>query len=331
MNTPSLAKITMYFSDGKFGWSETYYTLAQVLLKTNLIDPISLLPATVKLAQARASMLAGAPSGCSLALAGYQGSAPYLEYIRISQVGQPRNTAFYDPQSGQIINSGSLSASLSNNPLNVSGLLSAETADNPYSAMEMLMTLSNGLTVKRSLSGIPDSVICDQAWNRSNSWYTLWLAFANALVTGGWGVASNSITANNASLVGSEPITGISQIDPLGRPTITIPGALSYATSINGCPDYRVLIYCYRSAPGGYPNLNGVYRVNLPQGSSAPAGTVLQIQRSFKPLNPSNYGSVMPYNGPFFSPIRAITLTRPVAKKRGRPFGLPRGRARVTR
>lgn len=338
MAVTNILKVTFFFGDGRYGWSETYYRLLNSGSSIGAggngqITPSSLLgtlPDVIKLAQARANMLPTAVSACGITAGGPVGSRPALEYIRVSQVGFPRNTVFYDPQSGDVVNSTALPASVTTNPLTNTTLLADSPADNPYSAIEMEMTLANGLTSRRALSGVPDVNICDQNWS-GGSWYQLWKVFAGVLVNGGWGVASSSITANGRSIAGAQPITSITQADALGRPTIGVAVPLDFGTTLTGCPDFRVQIFCYRSMPGNLPNLNGVYRVNLPPGTTAPRGTAMQLSRSFLPLQAFDLGMVMPYSGPGFTGILAATLTRTISKKRGRPFGLQAGRRRVTR
>lgn len=334
MATANLAKVTYFFGDGRYGWSETYYCLGQqsTLKPSGIINPLLTLPAAIQLAKARAAMLAAGAATCNFSNPALSGSVPSLEYIRISQVGQQRNTAFYDPESGEIINSQNIAPSIATSKLQANPQLTGYGADNPYSAMEMLLNLGNGLVSKRALSGIPDVSICDQSWSNSTSpWYKLWKGFAVQLTNGTWGVASNSIVANDVNVTGSQPIGLITQ-NALGQPVISLTVPLSFATGVNGCPVNYVQWFCYKSAPGSYPNLNGVYPVAGPiQVSGSLYPYQYTILRSFKPINPSRYGSVLPYPGPTFTPIVAATLTRPIAKKRGRPFGLVRGRARVVR
>lgn len=338
MAQTTVFKVTMFFGDGRYGWSETYYTqtVNQSKLAVAPTNPLAVLPQTVTLAAARAAMLPGTVSNCVLLNNGVA-TKPVLEYIRISTVGAQRVTAFYDPQSSEIVNGVNLAPSITNQPLTTSQVLANDSASNPFTGIEMECQLGNGLISKRILSGIPSQDICDQAWGKSSGWYGLWKNFANILTTAGWGTLSNS-PFNNAGLLSGifQPLlAATTQAD--GRVLLEWSTAMSFNTLATGCPDWRIMIACYRPVPGGYPRLNGVYRISDPQsttigtGSNSQPGFSALTKRVFKPLNTFNLGYIAPFSVGVFTPFVSATLTRTMSRKRGRPFGQSRGRALTVR
>lgn len=330
-------KVTMFFGDGRYGWSETYYTqnVSTSKITTPTISPLLVLPQAVQLASARAAMLAIGPPACTLAGQGGT-TSPQLEYIRISTVGSLRVTAFYDPQSGEIVNGVGLPSSVTTNRLTNSTILQNVAADNPYSCILMDCTLGNGLVSKRPLSGVPDMDVCDQSWFSSSGWYQLWKNFANLLVTGGvWGTISNSPFSNPGQINPSwQPIDSITN-GPDGRPIITYELPIVFPLDSSGCPDFKVVIKCFRPMPGHTERLNGIYRISEPDDiilgtppNTKPAYSI-QLYRVMKPLYPFNMGYIASYQGGVFTPFLTATLTRTISRKRGRPFGLQRGRSLV--
>lgn len=339
-------KVVFFFGDGRYGWSENYFTQAQsganITVPPN--SPYSVLPQTIKLASARAAMLARGAAPCGF---GNQGgsNAPALEYIRISTVGALRITAFYDPQSGEIINGMNLPPSITTNPLTNSQVLATVPPDNPYSCVEMVCGLGNGLVSKRPLSGVPDMDICDQSRSASSTsagvssgWEQLWKQFAALLTQGNvWGTISNSPFSNAGNLNAAwQPILNIANgLD--GHPTLSYELPLNFAIDASGCPDYRVMIKCFRPMQGHNERLNGVYRVSTPSPGNIGSldnpldGFRVTLKRVMVPLYPFNYGYISAYNGGVFTPFLSASLTRVVARKRGRPFGLVRGRSAVVR
>lgn len=331
VKTPFLAKVTFFFSDGRYGWSENYFCIGSQKsgAPSGVLDPWGVLSNAFPLARARANFLALQSTTCSQGIIAATVGAPGLEYIRISQVGQPRNTAYYTPYGGEIVGSNIPAGQPSSQGLRTDTQLATFAADNPYSAVEMECTLGNGLTVKRAMSGFPDGMICDQSWGAGNPAYTLWKKFAKILTNGVWGVASSSIVANNVNVAGAVPIENIAQ-NVQGQPQLSVSTIFQLNTGNNGCPIFSVQIFCYKSAPGRYPNLNGVWPVaNIVPGTSALQ--IITLNRVLKPISAARYGSVIPYAGPSFSPFINVELTGTMNKKRGRPFGLRAGRAALTR
>lgn len=337
VNPLPIAKCTFFFSDGKYGWSETYcQSLAGGTKIASDATLQSLLPKVVTLASLRGNMLPGAVGNCSTITNRGVKSVPVLEYIRISQVGQPRNSIFYAPNGGELLTVGGQSNL--NRLFTPDNTLLGLTADNPYQAIEMELQLANGLVTRRALSGIPDAFVCDQEWQYGSAWYILWKKFAAQLLADNWGVLSSSVNANGVNLSTATPIVGIGQSDGVYcRPFIQVAsiGALTQQTVT--CGGSYVQIVCYKSNPGPFPNLNGIYRIGsiqpttILQGSATVQGYEFQLNKSFKCLQPFNYGYVIPYFGPSLVGITGAQLTRTINKKRGGPFDQPRGRRKLVK
>lgn len=338
MPTPApIAKCTFFFSDGKYGWSETYcqslLTGGKLAVSQSLA---SVMPAVLRLAAKRGNMLPGAVGNCSNITNRGVKTTPVLEYIRISQVGVPRNSLFYSPSGGELVTPAG--AANINVAFPSDTTMLALTADNPYSAVEMEISLGNGLVTRRAISGVPDSVVCDQEWSYNSSWYTLWKAFAQQLFLDQWGVLSSSVAANGVNLTNATPILGISQQDDIFcRPYIQVGSVGNFVGSGNICGGNYVQIVCYKSNPGPFPNLNGIYRIGtitpatILTGSATTQGFQFQLNKSFKCLNPFNLGYVLPYAGPAFVPITGAQLTRTILKKRGSPFDRPHGKRKTVK
>lgn len=341
LNPTNIAKVTFVFSDGRYSWQEVYYRQSATAgkLQVGQIDLSAVLALAIPLAKLRSAML---PSGGNLCSGGtFTGvtGVPKLVYIRVSQVGYPRNTLFFDPAAGPIVSSGL--PGLVQAPFSADALLLSQAADNPYSGIQMELSLANGLTSKRVLSGVPDSLVCDQGWDRSNGFTTLFTPFASELVTNNWGVVSSSIYANNAGQipVGATPILNWAADDLVFcRPTMSV--GTGFNNGVAGSPPCSggyVQVICYKSNPGPFPNLNGVYRMGTSSLGSMGTGSNLQtiisfqINKSFKCFSPFFNGYAIPYTGPAFTDIVAAQMTNVVMKKRGGSFGLPHGRRRTVK
>lgn len=324
-------KVTLFFGDSRYGWSETYYysPTPTTKLLAPLADPLSIMPQVLKMAQARKLMLPTGLSSCGSGRNSGVAGAPDIEYIRVSTVGKARQTAWFDPQSGTIISSGTAGPVFNNFNLSYNDAYGSAAADNPYSAIEAEFTLSNGLTAKRAFSGVPDDLICDQSFVRASPFTQTFASFAAILVNGNWGAASSSLTANSAAPPNGTPIVTWSQ-DANGRPLFSTATPLNLAVLPNGCVANKVQVYCYKAMPGNYPNLNGVHRIGSPVNgvSGQTIYTCLDVHR---PIDTFTNGYVLPYAGPTFAWYTAASLVRTVSRKRGAPFGLSRGRRKVTR
>lgn len=335
-----IAKATFFITDGRYSWTESYYNTNGMTdgIKATQTALGAIMLQAVRLARFRAAMLPSSTVTNSQQSTCTSGSFPQLVYIRISQVGSPRNTLFFDP-SGSTLTSSILQTNRVP-PFKSDKLLQLTQADNPYSGVQMELSLNNGLTSKRVLSGVPDNSICDQTVDSSSDFATLFNVFAAELVNTQWGVISSSVTANNNGSVpaGAVPILAWSADDPVFcRPTITVGSAWPAATTPQGCGNQYVQVICYKSNPGPFPNLNGIYRIGtttsgtLTTGSGNQPSFSFQINKSFKCFNPFFNGYVIPYAGPKFVDITGAQITGAVLKKRGGSFGQPHGRRRIVK
>lgn len=335
MGSPNIVKCLLQFDDGKFGWREEYYTSGAGNLvqgSATKVDMTQMLPVFMPLIKARAKMLADRTnsSGCA-GIGKYAGSCngPVLTLVRLSQVDALRNSLLFNPLSGDVIARGDQSLSLSQAGLNSAGI--GSPADNPYSAVEMLMSLENGLTTKRALSGVPDATICNQAWSKSNtSWYRKWKEFAKYLTAGIFGTVSSSLGANGFTL-DTAGGTNIESITVATDCTLQVmPGTLASLVDAGKgfCPTHRFQIFCYKSKPG-YVNLNGIHRGTIVTPTSGPPYVSLQYSGPCPQYIDPGYIRV--YDGPTFVKFIAASLGSVMNKKRGGPFDRRRARRRPIR
>lgn len=246
-------RATFLFSDGKFGWTESYYDS----------NNAGAVPATManaqRLAQSRQQALAGPASKGQL--------GPQLQAIRVSNVETPRKTLLAGINSSP----NQLQSIKVSNP-------SAPAADNPYSAVGVVFGLTSGRQSKRSFSGLDDSVILDQELGSSTLLSKL-DSFLATLRTGGvWGALSfDRATANQ------RPITAVAQ-NPKGQPQLTLSAALAPPA---GVCSIKVAVIDYKGN-AGTPSINGVF-----QGFPDATNAIWTLGRVFKPLDPLCLGIMM--------------------------------------
>lgn len=295
-----------FFSDGRYGWSEVYYdATAGSLALTETWTRAQ------KLASFRQNMLATGAGVCK----GGPCTFPSLIWTRISNTANPRQTLFSNP-SGLILN-GIQGQGLIGKQL-ISASESGVAPDNPYSAVGLILSLANGGQSKRSISGVPDEFICDQAFDPSNGWVKSAQAFVDSLISGPWGAlqATHPSTPPAGSV-----ITAITQ-DAFGHPVITLTTGLPVGCSV------RLTVWNY-VANTGTPSINGTYRA-FPGPATAGLATVWTLRKVFTPLSPLCFGNAIVYT-PAVTAFTNAVLTRPTKRSRGRPTALPRGRARIRR
>lgn len=335
MPSSGTVKCLMQFDDGKYGWREAYYANGSGNLlpnSNNQVNMVAMLPVFLPLIKARAKMLAGPSNAVNCGgIGSYSGSCngPVLTQVRLSQTDFLRNSMIFNPISGDLVAGGTVADSLSTVGLN--GLGIDQPADNPYSAIEMVMSLANGLVSKRALSGVPDGVVCDQSWSKTtNGWYGRWKSFAKVLTNGSYGTVSSSMASNGITQLnaGGTQITDITVASDCSLTVQVASIAPLIQTSPGLCPATRFQIYCY-DAKRGYKNLNGIYRGVI--NSTDSAAPFVQLRYS-GPCPQFNFpGFIRVYTGPTFVKINAATLGETMLKRRGGPFDRRRGRRRVTR
>lgn len=218
-------KLVITFSDGSFGWTESYFDAGNVgALQATLT-------AGRTLANLRAEMLAGAQAGGTCI-------GPKIVGLRASNVNTPRNslTAMY--QAGSALTQIKGSGQGSTNP------------DNPYSSVGMVLTNDRGHKSNRAISGVADDAISDQALDKSNAFFGNATNFLNYLIGAAspWG---SLVPATG----GDQKITGITQ-NANGQPILTLAAALAPPGDL--C-SYLLVISGYKGQPGT-PSINGVFR-----------------------------------------------------------------------
>jgi hypothetical protein len=328
-----ISKVLFFINDGGYGWSESYYDTAAN------VNPIDTLPRAQALAAIRAAALGFGPGTCP----GSSCSNPTLVGIRISTVGQPRNTIFSTPNGQIIANGAGIPPFPALTPGGGATAGPSTTPDNPYSAIEMLCLLANGQQAKRALSGVPDAAVCDQLYNPNTNWFKLAQAYAVELTSGRWGSLSqlNIATKLNPppgtqiiSLGNSVATPPIPAQNEHGQPYIRVRTPLNFGGSGSPaiCLTLKMVVWGYVAQPCT-PNLNGVYRavpidVGLPPAPGFTLSTdTFLLRRSFPPLSDLCLGYASP-PVPLVLAFSSIIFQRPMKKDRGRPFGLVRGRAR---
>ena len=308
-------KAVFFFEDGKSGWSESYYDTGANPTLSSTYDR------AMKLARARAKLLAGGGNPCG----GAGCNNPLLTWVRVSQVGVPRNTMFGNPMGVTVIPGGVPTGwGLPDRP-SVSDV-GVQPPDNPYSAILMICGLAGGGQSKRPLSGVPDALVCDQSFDRNNAFIKAWKQFATELTNGSWGALSAlGAEATRNPALGIQ-IGSVTQ-DALGRPILTPVTPIPQPAGINCCTGARVTVSCY-VADHGTPVINGTYRAVL--GITGTQITSVTLKHVFRPLAPFCPGYFQFY-APVVLPFTSAVLDKPMQRKRGRPFGLSRGRSRTRR
>lgn len=331
-NAPTWNRATLFFTDGSFGWSETYWDTAYgAALKDTL-------GRATTLARARAAMLAQGSNPC----AGGPCGKPVLTWIRISSLSNPRATMVANP-AGVVAVQG---AGQTNIGSGGSGQVAGLAADNPYSAVLMVANLVGGGTSRRPLSGIPDGFVCDQSLAPGSAFTKAFQRFGNVLANGDWGALSEYGSGfakpvpfipnpNVAGGVGSAvAIASVTQ-DAQGHPVVSLASPLPMPPGISTACGFRATIFGYIGDHKS-PNINGTWRMVTTVPYSAGPPVVQQQIRLSKAMAP--LASTIACNGwiQFYNPVvvpftTPVTLERPMSKKRGRPFGLQRGKSKVRR
>lgn len=303
---PGFNRAIFYFSDSRFGWTETYWDASggSPSLQATMKKAIAL-------AQTRTPMLASGAAAC----ASVPCTAPSLVAIRVSNSGNPRQSLF--------VANGQITIGNQNTTQNTYGKLqtvrSGSTApDNPYSAMGLLMNLNNNSQSKRALSGVPDTLICDQSFDNDNAWIEAAKTFIKKLVSDSWG--SISATRPTDPPAGSY-ITAITQ-DQYGHPVITLTAPIPAQCNT------RLTVWNYVAQPRT-PSINGTYRA-FPGPITGGNASQWTLRKVFTPLDELCLGNAIVY-APTVVAFSGGILTRPVKKSRGRPTSLPRGRSRQIR
>lgn len=283
-------KATFIFADGRFGWTESYYDKNDQGSLENTGD------AAVELANGRKQFLAGTTPK--------SGARPQLNVARISTVGVPRKTILIGLNGNKnVLND-------IKNPV-----AQKPPADNPYSAIAVVLTLNSGRQSKRSFSGLSDQLILDQAIG-SGTGLGKMEAFLKSLTTKGvWGALGYDRDTVNQSLV-QDIVQGAD-----GRVKLTL---VAPVTPTEGECSQKVVVEDYTGAPGT-PVINGIQ-------TAVPDATGLNwtLDRVFKPVSPLCKGKLLLWE-PETDLFNRFVITGPAKKSRGRPLRLPRGRSRSRR
>lgn len=292
MTTP-YNRATFFLGDGKYGWSE------------NLWDPVQAAPLTDTLNKA----MALAPVRNAMLATG-----PFIQYIRLSIEGVPRSSLFV------ALNKNAKIAAWNGQQIkSLTGNIQLP-ADNPFSSVKVMLSAAIGTPAsnflsKRSISGVPDSLILDQDLDAGDPWFPAWQKYLGRLIAN-WGIKTYKRHTPNAN----NNITTIIQ-DAGGQPTITVKAPLLLVLTSVCTINIRIVGYV---ADSGTPNLNGLYRAKI---IGDPANGVYQLLHPFKPLVPLCNGMAF-LDDIVVPPITAGAVMGPGKKSRGRPFGLSRGRSR---
>jgi hypothetical protein len=318
-------KVTLFFGDGRYGWSESYYdNVTGNDLNTTLTKAIIL-------GRVRSRLLAQGANPCQ----SIRCTVPNLLYIRVSNVNNPRQTTFAKPDGVRITNNGNQVPWASSN--SGSGWLSGfgdivgtAPADNPYSAVDMLWEMSDNSVVKRAISGVPDWLICDQTTDNTTAWTSQFQAFAINLVKN-WGSLTKKPIFNGGVPPGTaQQITNVTQ-NAAGQPIITVtPGWPLFVAGSpfpNPCNTHITVFGFVPLKPA--PTINGVYRAFAQGAAVGGLYTQWLLRQSFKPVGPPGplcLGFAMPTAMNVLT-ITDVVLGGPMKKDRGRPFDLPRGKS----
>lgn len=320
-------KATVFFSDGIYGWSETYYdaNAGNTLVQT--------MNQAIKLMTPRVQILATGPQP-SFSIRGC--GCPQPVWIRVSKVGAPRQSIFATPGGLTVTGQGQATANDWNVAWKCGSSPASDAADNPYSGLLFTATGVNGSKSRRVISGVPDAVIADQAWNNGSTWAKNLAKFFSALTSGAWGGLETNgkltptgglpagATALNSQLA---TVPGITQ-NPNGSltftPAVPIPVS-SFAENV--CANLRIALLCEKSYKC-YGSLNGLYRVvGLVTNDAYTSFTTL---KTFKPIGVFFPGYIVPYQ-PDVDTWATCVAEGPDKRDRGRPFGLRRGRSAIRR
>jgi hypothetical protein len=301
----TLNRATLFINDGSFGWSESYYRVGSETFQATMAR-------AAILAQLRQNMLGGVAS-CSVTCTG-----PTVRWIRVSSrfPGQQR-LGLFATYGGILLNDPAQQQQLPQLPGLKGGVLDA--ADNPYSAIEFILTLAAGGQSRRAISGVPDDFICDQGLSNVGGFVNALKLFVGELVAN-WGALTSRPPATPLP---GQVILEITQ-DPSGRPIIKLTSPVPIVCS------QKLQVFQYVAVPGT-KNLNGTY-LALPQTPSVPmtgSTDIWLLRRPMPPLSWLSMGNALvptPVVSAFTYPV---STPRPTKRDRGRPFGLSRGRARV--
>lgn len=299
-----VTKVTLFLNDGRGGWTESYYATSLSL------TPLLAVPLALQLGKKRSAMLAsGCVVGCDPC------SSPGLTNIRISTLGAPRNTLFLS-SNGALLGQGPASVLPNPSTAIVKFPLASVPPDVPWTGVGVILALANGHSSKRTFTGIPDAMSCDQGYLQEGPWWSVAQAFFNYLCGGSWGALTPQASPPGPAPV---PIASWSQLTA-GNPQFTV----AAGDAFNALCGNKFVISGYK-AYSGTPNLNGITSAspNTPGTATAVEWNLRQIT---KPIDPQCNGFVTPYVPTVTAFLLALS-TQLTKKNRGRPTALLRGRS----
>lgn len=291
------AKCTIFFTDGKYGWSESLWNSSQTTLDRVLEKGITLARKRLPLC----------------------GAGPQVPYIRVSDESQYRdslietlNLVTIKPdgtQATQGTQGGTQPTFIA--PV-LKPLTGIDASDRPYSAI--LVRNESGTLYRRLmyLRGCPDSIIVDPIGpTPTKAWYDGFIQWAAELIAGQWRFKVLSREPTNQP----KPITGIF---PQAAAEARIKSAGHGLAVLN---EVRVF-----NCKGVGPLPKGIYSVS----SIVDADNFTLV--NYKP----DIGTISYFGGgkyilrtSVYAPITNTLIRGQTSRKTGRPFDSPRGRRRV--
>ena len=294
-------KATVFFQDNDLGWTETYFT--------NDIDPkaaISTLSTTGTAPPPPKSL-----GALVLARRGLMNSPAFVSHVRAADPTKPRRYYSFDYSANTGVG------------IYTGGTGSGNTAE-PWTSLLIQMSATSALgflthsrifvrSLPEEIINPPDVFRPTPKWNTAFAVYVAVLTSGNFLLqTRQSAIKPSGITSFNVSASG---LTG--EVQP-------VPGAL--AAGATGLAIIRAM-----RAPKGWLGTHPFTVANATlgaQGLCLRLGPTRHTRPSGPPwlTDPSGTVAVLAYD---YGPIDTILPVRLVKKNTGRPFGLPRGRARV--
>lgn len=333
MATPQNNRATFFFTDGLYGWSETYWD-------TDAGD--SLLETwnnAMALAQVRVPALAqGQNPNCTVI--GNCNSVALLAVRVSSYLAGQKPITWWNNGLGQMVGANAPPGAPGGNgycytataatstrtnggaaPLSLPTGSTAPSA-NPWDVINVRFMLKNGSECTRPFGGISSTALCDQSLNLTDTvWYPAFLELIDYLVSTSWGSLCSPIPED-----GAQQITQWTT-NPNGNPCFTV--TTGFAAGICKQSQFRIWGYTPEKCT---PRINGTFTAYpsmlTDTGGTSQLITTWCLRKCYPSLQPFCNGYVAPA-APVVSGFDYATSMRVARKKRGRPIGLPVGRSRA--
>lgn len=302
----AIFKVTTYYQQAHFGWSETWYRNANTI--TDLKDPLT------NLLQKRRDMLT---------------SIHLFSGVRISQEGVTR--------SGQVLLPGISTLQGDEYPVPVpytgakelGTLITSDIRpDQIRAALQLVIKAGTASLGIRYLAGIPDDVsrfepgttnFVNPSW-----WWQAYAAWRTAIINS-WLVKVQVKTG-----AGTPQMISTWQKQATGGQLIG--AVLPLGVSITVAPGDRVVVTGVRTRAGGQRGANGQWVVDSVTAGTSSTSQVIYLLNSaaIEPANFISLGKIRKQVYDYIAPSW-ITPHRVGTHRRGRPFGLLRGRVSTRR